>query len=100
MSTKPLDNPANWDLQSPQVTAVEKLVKELTQDLPTAIETLSSVSYDGNGRLLAFVADGYSYLFDYPATDRINISISYQGFSAVKQVSLNSQGQLVGITTI
>lgn len=96
MSLRELASTETWGFHSPQTAAAERLVDHLSRSLPTSFNTLTDVVYDGSNRLIQFRADGFLYLFDYPDSTHITLSIN----GDLKQITLDGAGRITGVTSI
>lgn len=100
MSLQQIENSSLWGLQAPQVEAIKTLVEQLTNKLPTSIQDLSSVTYDGSNRITQFVSDGITYNYSYPDATTINLIIQDAGRTVLKRITLNGSGQVSSIATL
>lgn len=96
MSLRELHTTEIWGLHSPQTAAAERLVDHLSRSLPTSFNELTDVTYDGANRLTQFRADGMLYLFDYPDSTHITLSVN----GDLKQITLDGFGRVTGIVSI
>lgn len=68
-----LKNPDQWRLQSPQVTAVEAIVRQLAIQNAGGVDSATGFIYDGSGRLTEFHADGVLVTIAYPDAEHVSI---------------------------
>jgi hypothetical protein len=96
VSLREMHSPDNWGFQAPQSSAIATLADHLTRSLPTSVNTVLNVTYDGSNRLLSFEADGFLYLFDYPDSTHITLSIN----GDIKQLTLDGSGRITQIVSL
>lgn len=82
-----------WQLQSPQVAAIERIVQQLQFSNASGATSATGFIYDGSGRLTEFMADGVLVTVSYPDSTHINVAYGLHSIA----ITLNASQQVIGV---